>query len=657
MKLLVVFDQLNNHELEQYRSADTEILNLSDLPNETFSKSISFLDRSELLLKHQPKVVELFKNLIGKMGNKKIYQGKNIKQILAVPEGVSLWWFNDLQYKFYREYLLCNWLVYCEIIKELIASNKYDQCIVFGGQAPFLNAIKELISDPRLSFHHKVSYSPKNELLIAISRVLHTFFYAFFTLWQAITIRLLYKPANRSPQRPDVTFFSIYPGSLVCSNNKLKDRYYGQLPKDLKSKGLSINFLSFLDRKMGFENLFSINYLRHAAAADYNISFLESFLSFFEIVNKFVVYLKIALKILLLPRQAKQSLCTIDGIDYSALFLEPFLTSIYSYQNYQSLLLMDAAYKYSKQFQPKLLFSCYVINHVGRAINCGIRRFSKDIPIVGMQHASYPRTKLETRYHKSEIDPNKGGRDLINYAPFADYELFQGKITKELFNEAGLPEERSLLLGSPRFDSLFQFATNAENLRPNVSCKTDKIPKGKKVLLVATGLFEADIKQLLDVLFQAVDDNFFLLFKPHPNKPIEGMLKKYARIYPQIGYQICSGNIYELLLIADVLITTHSTVAEEAIALGKPAISVHAGTHLNVGALASLGLDVCAHNPQELKEKINKYLCLDKDNFARMRQYVIEQCFGFLDGKATERVVDFIVQRINNASKKEEVSL
>ncbi|MFH1386120.1 MAG: hypothetical protein ABIH50_00425 [bacterium] len=632
MKLLVILNQLNKKELEsidRYQTCEAEILNLSD---DDFLSDLQFIDRSKQLSQHQPKVVEAIKDMIGKMGTKAIYHGKNIKQLLAVPVGVSMWWFNDLQYKFYQEYLLCNWLVYCETIKDLIDSSKYDQVIIYGKNSPLINVIRQLIPDSRVSFHRQYGYSPNSEYIMFLKGLLQTIFYALFSLWQTFSIRLFYRSSKALNQRPDVTFFSIYPGSLVESNDKLKDRYYGRLPEELQSGGLAVNYLSTLDRKKDIKTLFNLKYLKQAVRADYKIVFLESYSTLFDMVSQLINYLKLSLKILMLPADAKTSFCTIDGKDYSPIFLEPFLKSVYGYQNYRSLLLIKAAEKYADKYKPKMLFSCYVINHVGRAINCGFRISAKKIPIVGLQHASYPSTKLETRYHSSELDPKSGGKDLIKYAPFADYELFQGKATRDLFVKAGLSEERALLLGSPRFDSLYDAINQKQNA---VNSKQYR-------LLVAVGLFEHDIRQLLNVIFEAVDDRFLLIFKPHPNKPIDAMLRIYKTKYPNVNYEIVSENIYELLNGSDLLITTHSTVAEEAIVLGKPAISVHAGTHLNIGALASLGLDVCAHDAIELREKIDKYLFLDREGFAEMRSYVVEQCFGILDGKATERIASFI---------------
>jgi len=92
-------------------------------------------------------------------------------------------------------------------------------------------------------------------------------------------------------------------------------------------------------------------------------------------------------------------------------------------------------------------------------------------------------------------------------------------------------------------------------------------------------------------------------------------------------------------------------VAEEALAMGKLAISVHAGAYINLAASASLGIDNCAHNAEELKRQIERMLSIDPEEFGRMREKVIEQCFGVLDGKATERAADFIKEKIADGKK------
>lgn len=133
--------------------------------------------------------------------------------------------------------------------------------------------------------------------------------------------------------------------------------------------------------------------------------------------------------------------------------------------------------------------------------------------------------------------------------------------------------------------------------------------------------------------------------------PVQGLIHRYSREYPDIKYEISDSNVHDLILQSQLLITTHSTVAEEAIAMGKPAISVHAGAHINIAASAGLEINNCAHNSEELKCQIDRMLSLDPQEFEKMREHVVEQCFGMLDGKATERTADLIKEMIFDGKK------
>ncbi len=648
-KLLIIFNGLSVNdyqEINRFSAADAEILNLSDKIDDNYSFQLPFVNRQSLLSKYQDKAIEDLKNLIGEIGQKMIYKGKNIKQLLAIPTGISMWWFNALQYKFSNEYLLCSRLVFLELIKDLLQLGKYEKYLIYGGDQETLAALRQHLPDPRLCFSAAAGPVMSGEGLILLKGVFGSLFYALCMLFSILKIRLLNLFRRDLEKKPDVSFFAIYPGSLIKKGNEIKERYYGGLPSALRKKGLRINFVSILSDIGNIRNLFKLNYLKVVNQYEFNVIILESLLSLGNVASQYLDYLKIAFKFYFLPHDVKKELFVVKGRDYSLLFRKTFLSSIYGCGSYRALLLSEAAYKYAKQYKPKLLFTCYVINHVARAVNHGIRRYDHKLTILGLQHASYPRTKVETRYHKNEIDPEPGGKDQINYSPFADYEFFQGKITRDLFMTAGLPEYRSLLFGSPRFDPLFKYATMQANPNTLPSQVAESIPEDKRVLLVATGLFHRDIEQLLDVLFKSIDEECFLIFKPHPNKSIDKMLNRYTQKYPQIEYVICNNNIHELILHSDVLITSHSTAAEEAIAIGKPAISVHAGAHINISALASIGVDICASNPRELKEKIAESFTYDKDSFEKMRQYVIKQCFGAFDGKATKRISEFVFNKV-----------
>ena len=646
-KLIVLLNGLGPKEISEiHRAEDAEILNLSDLLDAQYPFNMKFVPREMLLSRHQEAAVEKLVEWVGRIGEKPLFEGKNIKQLLATPYGFSLWWFNQLQYKLFDGVLFDSPLINAGILRELMDGDAYEECLVYGGEPKQLAQIKEYLRDDRVRFVKKPMQVKTAEWKMFLRGAIFSLAYALIWIKNLILIKMFYKKRKSADVHSEVVFFGLHPGSLIMSKQEIIERYYGDLPKQLASEGRRVGFVSAYCNMKEIRGMFGRDFITAAARFPQPITFLETQLSIREVLLKYGEYLKLSYKFWRLPKRAKADLFLLDSADHSAWLGSPFLSSLYSHQVLYALLINEATFKYVSRCQPKVAFTCYVVNHAGRAFNTGVRRTGQNVPIIGLQHASYPKTKAEVRYHKSEIDPAGGGRDMVSFAPFADYFLVQGKMTRDQFIVAGLPEERCLQIGSPRFDVLY-------NVLRDSSAKKDipglNIPPGKKVVVVALSAVPHDVTQLLELLYRAVDDRFFLIFKPHPNMPIGKLLAQKAAGHPWIHYSISDASVYDLIARCDILVTSHSTVAEEAIAMGKPAISVHAGAYINIAASASLGIDNCAHNTEELKRKIEKMLSLDPEEFGRMREKVIEQCFGALDGKATKRTADLIREKMGHA--------
>jgi hypothetical protein len=204
-------------------------------------------------------------------------------------------------------------------------------------------------------------------------------------------------------------------------------------------------------------------------------------------------------------------------------------------------------------------------------------------------------------------------------------------------------------VGVPRFDSLSGYAQKKSLRSARAQPEwVRNIPVNTTKCLVATSAIMYDIQQLIALLEYAIDSSLFLIFKPHPNMPIEALLRGHTLFQSSNCWAISNENINELLLWADILITTHSTVAEEAIAIGVPAISVHAGAHINTAALACLPVQCSVNSSDELRRKIKELSTMDIRAFEQMRAYVIQQCFGNIDGTSTARVAEIIEGFMNN---------
>ena len=110
-----------------------------------------------------------------------------------------------------------------------------------------------------------------------------------------------------------------------------------------------------------------------------------------------------------------------------------------------------------------------------------------------------------------------------------------------------------------------------------------KIPKGKKIVLFATGklqpyysshgIYDYDVqiwKKLLDDLKEK--DNVFLILKPHP---MENNIEVYQNLIKQTGSTnslIIKGDLIELLSLTSVTISVFSSVMIDSLCFEKPVI-------------------------------------------------------------------------------------
>lgn len=648
-KLLLLFNDISEKEKSMIYNMDrdeAEILNLSDEIDSNYDFVIPFIDRKEILKRNQNEVIDYTVAWSHRKGSEQIFKTKNIKHILTTSKGVSMWWFNALQLKDFEGNPLYNKLIFLNIIEELLSENKYDELIIFGGDKIFRRTVADIFYNPKVILSHPTHINKfLFETSIFITGILKTLGYTVLLLKRMIFIKNNYKTSNLDKSKHDVSFLGLHPCSLLNKNGTIVERYYGTLPAKLKENGLNVNFISVFCELKGNKKDFNKNYLDSLNKYDFNVILLETLLSIKDILSVLNIYITIIFRFYFLPTETKKKLFVFKEKDLYHLIGKDFFNSLYSHHFLINLLISESAYKYSTLYDPDCLVSCYTFNFVGRAVNHGIRRGNGKQTIIGIQHASMTKNKVVFRAHPDEINTSQNEIDHVNCMPFPDYYITQGYLAYDLITSNGFLKEKCFVCGSPRFDNLFVLSRKLEKhdhleMLPELR---DRIPEHSKIILVATSFTKYDSIQLIDLAFKGIDKKHFIIFKAHPNCPIKDILTRYSKDFPDIHFILSDENVNELIMVADILVTTYSTVADESIAIGKPAISVHAGVHVNMSSFESLNCNIVG-TPEDLKKEIDRILSGDEKQFERKRKYIIEQCFGKLDGHATERVVNKIYQ-------------
>lgn len=218
------------------------------------------------------------------------------------------------------------------------------------------------------------------------------------------------------------------------------------------------------------------------------------------------------------------------------------------------------------------------------------------------------------------------------YLPVISDNMFVwGEISMNWFLERGTPLKKLILTGTPKADDIAKHPSFLEHKKVGV----------KKVLLIINPVGTNNVMEVLKICKKAeLDTNYELVIKLHPSsndnkEEVEAVFANSARI---LKYE----SIHNLLADTDLVITTTSTVGNEAIAFYKPLLQIKLQ-----GLIQSMDYELydCSHSIEssnQLKSLLEDTTALNS-KIKNYRSY-IEKYFFSIDGKASERIVDFLTK-------------
>lgn len=223
-----------------------------------------------------------------------------------------------------------------------------------------------------------------------------------------------------------------------------------------------------------------------------------------------------------------------------------------------------------------------------------------------------------------------------------------GPFAKRAYLAMGVPDDKIFITGQPRFDNLVNNSFNIQELKKKIGLDSDK-----KIVLLAT-------QPLLGYLWSRQDWEYFnqtiietvseikqaqLIIKLHPEED----KRIFQEFLNQKKYNIRlfqkESSLYELLACCDTLVTFNSTVALEAMILGKSVVIVNLTNKPDLFPYYVQSQSaILAKNSQQVKEKIEASLFdlkIKKDMQENQKQFLYDQIY-FLDGQASKRVFQII---------------
>lgn len=246
--------------------------------------------------------------------------------------------------------------------------------------------------------------------------------------------------------------------------------------------------------------------------------------------------------------------------------------------------------------------------------------------------------KLEPRYLKG----SKKDSSLINL--FLSSNSIQTKEIKDCFWYEGEIFE----CGSPRNDILYRPVDQKEVIKQEIGLATNK-----KIVLYAptfrdngnTDVYSIELERIREILVDKTGDDWYMLFRLHPNVKQENLIKTSQTIIDVTSYQ----DMQQLLFIADILITDYSTIIYDAAIMHKciflytPDLEKYNTERGLKPIYFNLHIPF-NHNKQELIDQISNF---NEELYLKNLDKFLLSFTIFDDGHASQRVVNRIKQVIN----------
>jgi UDP-N-acetylglucosamine 2-epimerase len=320
-------------------------------------------------------------------------------------------------------------------------------------------------------------------------------------------------------------------------------------------------------------------------------------------------------------QQALGQMGTPDFDDDLLAFIEPYWITYSLREAGENLLGFSKLLDMEK---PDGILILHENNYYGKLIAYLCRE--RGIPCVAFQEGLLRQRDQETQNKQSSA------------ADYVSTLFVWSEVSKQAYLKAGVPEDKIVVTGIPHLDPYLKLIQAGQVHKLNVRGAFGFNPNLGLVTLALPQLsrFDGDINQTLTQLSDWCAKNIVqLAIRLHPFESPDTALSLQNSIKNPLVKVIRQGDLPELILASDVVVSQHSTAAVETLALGVPLAEIDLS---NVGTLEPLSdYGVAAYIRSGELDKLLKPL----NNI--IPQVLVPwkvRNLGLLDGRASERIVD-----------------
>ena len=612
---------------------DKENLNYKTTENYDFRQKLTDLDKKAI-------------SWIKEWPNIKIRGNENFKEIVAY-ENVSLWWLVDVWFYLassFNYYPIKEIIKNIEILQYIIDIEKPDYIVVANSKS-LIGKITVLIANQKKIQIKVFESGPFFNFKYSAMKFVQPFLIKSFKNTKELLREICgkisgisFKSKGKYTEPKNKILFVTHPTYIQSSinvetNEKIKeDTILGpiirNLSKDKNNEIVLVDTDPFPTFRFGF--LFEKNYKHIEGYLDNQIKKTIS--------NE-------AKKISIKWKQLKRDKSFLNSLTYKNIplfeLLEEKFSELFHRKFIDAIKYIEMMDKAVKKEKPSIIVIIDEYGLYGRAAILAGKK--NNVPILAIQHGMLTPNDLGCVHPKGEI--SLGNFITPNYCPIPDRTAVSGEYYKNiLIKQGSYPNNSVVVTGQPKYDLL----VNANKIfKKEIFFEKFKIGHQKKIALFATQPLPKNENELLfNSIFRAIKKlkNIQLIIKLHPNEYDDSLHRNIAK---KVGLNIIltkDVNLFELLNACDFLMTVSSTVAIEAMILGKPVMIIDLKTKPDETSFVNSGAALGVYNANEISHTINK-IFKNSDILKNLKfnssKFVYNHAYK-IDGLASKRISEMI---------------
>jgi hypothetical protein len=323
--------------------------------------------------------------------------------------------------------------------------------------------------------------------------------------------------------------------------------------------------------------------------------------------------------------------------------VEPQLSAYFNVRLKDHLIHLIAIDNIIKKIKPKYVITPAETSEFDKSLFLACQKAS--IPVIAVQHGVI-NNDLRCMHDVGEVSLDK---IKPNYCPIPTITAVYGQSDKDFLIKKGhYPEDSIVITGNQRYDFL---PKKTEEYNKAEVLKKFGLHPSKRVILFITCPFssEIDIQILTEEIIREVSslENVQLIIKVHPVENENNYIDMVKNTKNTIKV-IKKADMFELLFVSDISITTYSNSAIESMIMNKPLIVMNLTGTDYPQDYSKEGAAIKITKNGLLKEKIKELLYDEKSKeelLRKAKQYLDKNLYK-VDGKASERIVN-IVNKLN----------